>query len=158
MRSLSLLIASGIPSALALCPPPGPLLPPPAVKTSGFSIPDSKFESLPWLSDTTFAIKAKIGSTDVFRYSHAAPGYHTSDVPLYGTKMRIGSVTKLYTVLAIKIAREQIGWEDPIGKFIPELANNPAYKDVTISNLAGQTSGLGRFVSLDMLTQSIITR
>jgi hypothetical protein len=147
MRSLSLLVGSCVPLALALCPPPGPLLPPPVVKPSGFAIPDSTFESLPWLSDTTFAIKAKIGSTDVFRYSHAAPGYHTSNVPLYGTKMRIGSVSKLYTVLALKIARKQIGWEDPIGKFIPELANNPAYKDVTISNLAGQTSGLGRFVS-----------
>lgn len=147
MRSLSLLILSSVPSALSLCPPPGALLPPPAIKKNSFAIPDSTFESLPWLSDTTFAIKAQIGATNVFQYSHIAPGYHDPAIPLYVTKMRIGSVTKLYTVLAIKIAREKIGWEDHIGKFVPELAGNAAYKDITISNLAGQTSGLGRFVS-----------
>jgi len=147
MRSLSFLYMGIVPATLALCPPPGPLLPPPIIKKNTFTLPKSAFDNFTFLDDTTFSVQARIGDTEIFEYSHAAPGYHDPNIPLRSTKLRIGSVTKLYTALALKLSCDKIGWNDPIGKFVPELSANKAYDDVTIASLVGHTSGLGRFVS-----------
>lgn len=127
------------------CPPPGPSLPPPTNVQFLPSIPnfESTLASHPWFNETTIAIKASIGGKPVFGYARRAGNEAGRD--LNDTKIRIASVTKLFTVFAVLRSRKQIGWEDSITNFVPGL-DEAVYADVTISALAGQTSGLGRFV------------
>ncbi|KAJ4292530.1 hypothetical protein N0V90_009193 [Kalmusia sp. IMI 367209] len=127
------------------CLPPGFSLPPPTDVQTLPSLPGFKsaLESQPWFNNTTIAIKASIGGSLVFQYAYRADGGNGGD--LFDTKIRIASVTKVFTVLAVLLSKESIGWEDRITKFVPGL-NETAYADVTIGALAGQTSGLGRFV------------
>jgi hypothetical protein len=133
-------------SAHAFCPPPGPILPPPVLRTgpSTSLIANSVFESLPYNSDSSYTIKAAIGSTDIFHYSYTAPAYAESR-SVYDTQSRIASVSKLFTVLAVILSVDKIGWENSIKDYIPELKGD-VWDDVTISALAAQTSGLGKFV------------
>jgi CubicO group peptidase (beta-lactamase class C family) len=107
-------------------------------------IPDSKFTSLSYNRDTSYAIKAQIGDTEIFSYDYTAPPYEADRPSVYETKFRIASVSKLYTVLAVVLSADQIGWEDSIKQYVPELQGD-VWDDVKISALAGQTSGLGRF-------------
>lgn len=136
----------------AYCLPPGQLLPPPKVysNSSKFSVPDFNPEDLPWASDTSHAIKASIGNVTVFEHEYSAPGREV-DRSLLDTKVRIGSVTKTFTMLAVLLSADKIRLSDSITKFIPEL-NQDAYGDVTIAALASHTSGLGRYVFVGDLT------
>jgi hypothetical protein len=74
------------------------------------------------------------------------------------TVFRLGSVTKVYTVLAFLAENGDVNWNQPITKFVPELASLPgnsaasgfdsvrqtAWEDITLGALASQVSGLGR--------------
>ncbi|KAF1955277.1 beta-lactamase/transpeptidase-like protein [Byssothecium circinans] len=132
------------------CPPPGPILPPPVnISPSSPSpsfISDALLKEYPWFNTTTLAIKASIGDVPVISYEHRAPTNTSAPYAkdLFNTKFLIGSVTKVFTVLAVLLSSNKIGWEDSITKYIPGL-DTVAYQDVSISALAGQTSGLGKF-------------
>ena len=130
----------------AYCPPPGPLLPPPKLPSNSaqFVIPESAFVDLPWASDTSHAIKASIGDVTIFEHEYTAPGREVGQ-SLLDTKLRIGSVTKTFTMLAVLLSEDKIKLSDSITKFIPGLNEN-AYGDVTIAGLASHTSGLGRYI------------
>jgi hypothetical protein len=74
------------------------------------------------------------------------------------TVYRLGSVTKVYTVLAFLAEAGDVNWNAPITKFVPELAKyagnassdgfdsvrQTAWEDITIGALASQVSGVGR--------------
>jgi hypothetical protein len=74
------------------------------------------------------------------------------------TVYRLGSVSKAFTVLAFLAEVGDVHWNQPITKYIPELANQSArstsadfdsvretdWDDITIGALASQVSGLGR--------------
>jgi hypothetical protein len=74
------------------------------------------------------------------------------------TVYRLGSVSKAFTVLAFLAEVGDVHWNQPITKYIPELAklsDRPAsadfdsvretdWDDITIGALASQVSGLGR--------------
>lgn len=126
--------------------PPGPVLPAPidAQLLSSIEGLEDALRSYPWFDETTVAVKASIAGCPVFQYAHRAGDEGNENI--YDTKIRIASVTKVFTVLAVLLSREQIGWDDSIAKFIPGL-NKDFYEEVTVGALAGQTSGLGRFVS-----------
>lgn len=128
------------------CLPPGSLLPPPKIlsNSSNFVLARSAFENLPWAPDTSYAIKASISDTTVFEHEYSAPGREVSQ-SLLDTKLRIGSVTKTFTMLALLLSADKIKLSDSITKYIPRL-NEEAYGDVTIAALASHTSGLGRYV------------
>ncbi|KAH7112553.1 beta-lactamase/transpeptidase-like protein [Dendryphion nanum] len=149
MRSVALTTLSLLPAALAYCPPPGALLPPPIIGSASSppastpAIPESVFAPLR-RNDTNFAVRASIGNTTIFSYDFLSPLYNVNNTGLSDTQFRIASVGKLYTVLAVLLSKNKIGWEDPIRKYVPELRGK-VWDDVTISALAGQTSGLGRF-------------
>ncbi|CAI6339432.1 unnamed protein product [Periconia digitata] len=129
------------------CPPPGYSLPLPTVANVSplpTFISDDLVKSFPWFNTTTFAVKASIGDTPVAEYSSRPPTNTSASLPsLFNTKFRIASVSKLFTVLAVLLSKDKIGWDDSITTYVPGL-DATAYKDVTISGLAGQTSGLGR--------------
>lgn len=71
---------------------------------------------------------------------------------------RIGSITKLFSTYAFLVEAGDGYWEQPITKYIPEIAaaskGDPKegdrdverfrWQDITMAQLAGQTSGLGR--------------
>jgi CubicO group peptidase (beta-lactamase class C family) len=71
---------------------------------------------------------------------------------------RLGSVTNVFTVLAFLAEAGDIDWNQPITKYIPELAKlddrsdsndfdsvgETDWDDITIGALASQVSGLGR--------------
>lgn len=105
---------------------------------------EATLKSQPWFNSSTIAIKASLGGKNIYQYAHSANEGRAAD--LYDTKIRIASVTKVFTVLAVLLSNTLIGWEDSITKYVPGL-DDAAYADVTIGALAGQTSGLGRFVS-----------
>jgi hypothetical protein len=74
------------------------------------------------------------------------------------TVYRLGSVTKVFTVLAFLAEAGDVHWNQPITKYIPELAGRSgrassddfddvretSWDDITIGALASQVSGLGR--------------
>lgn len=145
------------------CPPPGPSLPGPtqaAIENFKFDVFPDGTEFLPmvkneaWYTKTTFAIQASIDGATVFKHASYRMG-DGIEVPsgdwssLLEKQTRIGSVTKAFTVMAMLLSKDLIGWDDPITKFGPKL--DKAYENVTIGALAGQTSGLGRYVRLHCL-------
>ncbi|KAF1912819.1 beta-lactamase/transpeptidase-like protein [Ampelomyces quisqualis] len=74
------------------------------------------------------------------------------------TVYRLGSVSKIFTVVAWLAELGDVHWNQPITNFIPELANISAqaasrpfdevrqtsWEDITIASLASQISGVGR--------------
>lgn len=74
------------------------------------------------------------------------------------TVFRLGSVSNFFTVLAFLAEAGGVYWNQPINRFIPELANfvgrtktknfdsvrETAWDDITLGALASQVSGLGR--------------
>jgi CubicO group peptidase (beta-lactamase class C family) len=90
----------------------------------------------------------------IFSYYYAAPALEvalTQGVLNDATIQRIGSVSKLFTVYAL-IAKGGLGiFQDPVTKYIPELAGNPAndslnklhFESLTIEALASHISGTG---------------
>ncbi|KAF2111950.1 beta-lactamase/transpeptidase-like protein [Lophiotrema nucula] len=149
MRSLPYLLPTLISSTLAYCPIPGPLLPPPvlapALNLSGPAIDNSTFtswHSKPWVDNTSFAITASLSGAELFHFEHIDPDY-ARNVSVCNTQFRIGSVTKIFTILAVLLSKDQIGWRDPITKYVDGLKGD-VWDEVTIESLAGQTSGLGK--------------
>jgi hypothetical protein len=120
-------------------------------------------------SSTTFSINifSAHESKPLFEYHHTAPALTNSSS---GTKSvdgdtvyRIGSITKIVTVLAFLMEAGDVYFNDPITKYIPELAAAAAaskpnknstsgwdyiddvqWNDVTVGALASQMAGIGR--------------
>ena len=134
------------PATLNYCLPSSPLLPPPKghPELLDFDIPESTFADQVWLPDTSYAIKASIGDVTIFEHEYSAPGRKVVQ-SLLDTSLRVGSVTKTFTVLAILRSADKIKLSDSITKFVPELSKE-VYEDVTIGALASHTSGLGRYI------------
>lgn len=127
------------------CLPPGNSLPPPSVVQPLPSVVDfeNTLASYQWYDKTLIAIKASVGKNIVLQHAHDSS--RENDESLYETKIRIASVTKVFTVLALLLLSAQIKWDDEITKYIPGL-DEEAYAGISIGALAGQTSGLGRFI------------
>ncbi|KAH8732061.1 beta-lactamase/transpeptidase-like protein [Phaeosphaeriaceae sp. PMI808] len=87
------------------------------------------------------------------------------------TVYRLGSVSKSFTVLAFLAEVGDVHWNQPITKYVPELAKysdrtsssefdnvrETAWADITLGSLASQVSGLGRdyfFKGLDIMYPS----
>jgi CubicO group peptidase (beta-lactamase class C family) len=169
---LSLLPVAG---ARANCPLYGPLLPNP---TNLFSEP-AIHNVAAALDEIFYQAIDNNTSTGSERFSYAIEVFTASeDKPIWArywtapnlatlnttgvrrvdgdTVFRIGSVTKIYTVLAFLAAVGDGVWNDPVTKYLPELAelakNNarksPIYatdwESITVGSLAGQTSGIIR--------------
>ncbi|KAL2883376.1 hypothetical protein SGCOL_001056 [Colletotrichum sp. CLE4] len=112
----------------------------------------------------SFSIGVFSADSDEFLYEHHHQGTELEGTVTGGsldldTLYRIGSVTKLLTVYTILVKLGPTYWNEPITKFIPELANAPAenrahrvqwseYHDPSIFVTIDNSSQLDHFVDL----------
>lgn len=151
------------------CPPLGPVLPPPK-RPSQHPAVKAAIEGI---------IKSLETQTEGFNYSAVSVGvqsiyedtpfldfHHTPSNPAskcgakevdVSTVYRLGSVSKLFTVLAaLKLAEDGVlSMDDPVGRWIPELSGRDSdpesddeldrieWQDVTVEDVAAHLSGIG---------------
>jgi hypothetical protein len=164
------------------CPLYGPLLPrptnllnSPVIASVSQTLDNVFFQNID--NDTrtgsqyfSYAVEVFTGSEDLPLWSHywTAPNLNTfnsSGVTKVDTNtvFRIGSVTKIFTVLTFLATVGDGIWNDPITKHLPEIAetaNNastspiftPDWESITIGSLASQMSGLIRDCTLTTLS------
>lgn len=116
-------------------------------------------------NDTTFSIGIFSGSPNdgpdpFFQYHHTSPalqnstnGTHVADID---SIYRIGSISKLFTVYTMLVKLGEKYLDEPVIKFIPELADDARkngakdqiahgqWQDMKLGDLASQLSGIGR--------------
>ncbi|KAK7457402.1 hypothetical protein CaCOL14_001573 [Colletotrichum acutatum] len=105
----------------------------------------------------SFSISVFSADSDEFLYEYHHQGTELKGTVTGGsldsdTLYRIGSVTKLLTVYTILVKLGPTYWNEPITKFIPELADAPAghrahrvqWSEVTLGGLASHMSGIAR--------------
>jgi CubicO group peptidase (beta-lactamase class C family) len=98
----------------------------------------------------------------IFQYHYSAPILATSTGGVKtvdeNSVYRIGSVSKLFTVYAFLVENGDVHWNEPITKYVPELAalaktndvnqrnpiDNVAWEDITVGSLASHMAGIGR--------------
>ncbi|KAK4236185.1 hypothetical protein C8A03DRAFT_17146 [Achaetomium macrosporum] len=184
MRRLLLSLGSLIPflplpsEAKANCPLYGPLFPrptnllhDPVVKAVAATLDNVFVEHID--NDTTtgserysYSVEVFTGSEDKPLWSHywTAPSlknFNSTGVTRVdsNTVFRIGSVTKIFTVLTFLATVGDEIWNDPITKHLPEIAEiarnasgdpilTTDWESITVGSLASQTSGLIRDYAL----------
>jgi CubicO group peptidase (beta-lactamase class C family) len=105
---------------------------------------------------TTFSVEIFSAKDPIsfFEFHSAAPVLDTQSVDS-NSIYRIGSISKLFTVYLFLIEAGDIHFNEPVTKYVPELAAVAAkakddsvsfvdWDHVTIGNLASQLSGIGR--------------
>jgi CubicO group peptidase (beta-lactamase class C family) len=111
-----------------------------------------------WNNSYSIQVWSTTNSTPLFHHSHTAHnlldtrvgGVKTVD---FNTVFRIGSPTKVFAVYAFLIAAGDIYFNDPITKYVPELAalvanqsgnalTKVAWGDITIGELASHMAGI----------------
>ncbi|KAK3326123.1 beta-lactamase/transpeptidase-like protein [Apodospora peruviana] len=167
-----------ISNAKANCPLYGPLLPRPTnlVQNEAFQIAARTLDGLfPKYIDNdnstgsdkfSYSVEVFSGSETEALWSHywTAPNlqsFNNSGVKKVDTNtvFRIGSITKIFTVLTFLAAVGDGIWNDPVTKYIPEIAAMakktpggsmfvPDWESITVGSLASQTSGLIRDYAL----------
>ncbi|CEL03929.1 hypothetical protein ASPCAL05066 [Aspergillus calidoustus] len=156
MKFLSLftLIFYGlIVSGSSICPPTGPVLPPPDIprdydwsnltRTLDEFIQGAIEDG--WNSTiNSFSVMATSAEETFFTYHHTAPMNNESGVQHVdgNTVYAIASITKVFTVLAVWL-EGRINLDDPIGKYVQEL-NNSDWEDVTLRLLTSQIAAAPR--------------
>ena len=141
--------------AASICPPTGPVLPPPAIPSSLelnlTSILDttSKDTSVEWdAKSTSFSVTITSKNSTIFTYHHTAAQKNASGTDLVtgDTIYRIASVTKVLTVLAI-LLEPRIRLDDPIGQYLPAFTQGQ-WQNVTVRMLCSQISGVQKNVGV----------
>lgn len=124
---------------------------------------------------TTFSLQVFSASsnTSLYEYHHTAPGLEYSGTGVREVDSdsiyRIGSVTKLLVVYAFLNTADDVNFNDPVTKWIPELrtaasslpstqnpVENVAWEDVTIGQLASQMAGIGRDSEFSVALWSVL--
>ncbi|KAL2862801.1 serine hydrolase domain-containing protein [Aspergillus lucknowensis] len=139
--------------ASSICPPTGPVLPPPHIPRnaswSGITdvlnafVQDSEGDG--WnASINSFSVVATSAEDTFFRYHYTAPlkdemGVKTVDDD---TVYSVASITKVFTVLAV-LLEDRLDLDAPIGKYVKEL-DTLEWKDVTLRLLTTQTAAIPR--------------
>ena len=140
--------------AYAICPPTGPVLPPPVIDPSVFSDLKPALDSLsnaksvPWNTTThSFSVTGTSKTGTVFSYHYTAPLKNATGKQMVDgdTIYRVASVTKVFTVLAVLLER-QLNLDDPITAYVEEF-NQPGWEDVTLRMLCSQISNIPRNAS-----------
>ncbi|KAK4187919.1 D-alanyl-D-alanine-carboxypeptidase/endopeptidase AmpH [Podospora australis] len=176
MRSSPLLLlGAALSQAAPNCPPLGPafqkptsLLSDPIIKdalanlTSIFSARDNDNSASVLANSTSWSIEVFSTNPDsptLWEWHHTAPELAVSNTTGVkkvdgNTVYRLGSLTKVFTVLTWLVQDGMAKWNDPITNYVPELreaaerarrekdpVRNIPWDEVTIGALAGQMSG-----------------
>lgn len=147
------------------CPPLGPILPPSKRALSSHSAIQEVARKLAstlnssLASDDTTSMAIQVTSlTDnepLFEFYRTAPTVNSTGAKRVkpDTQFRVGSITKVFTVLALLQHEDKFDWRSPISKFIPELVkkastlgheNEVQWGDITLDALAAQLGGISR--------------
>ncbi|KAJ4169118.1 hypothetical protein NW754_011051 [Fusarium falciforme] len=158
------------------CPPLGPVLPPPkrpsqhpAVKAAIEGIINSLEAQTAGFnySGVSVGVRSIYEDTPFLDFHHTPPspaskrGAKEVDA---STVYRLGSVSKLFTVLAaLKLAEDGVlSLDDPVGRWIPELSGRDGdpesedeldrieWQDVTVEDVAAHLSGIGGDMTGDL--------
>jgi CubicO group peptidase (beta-lactamase class C family) len=177
MAQLSLLVAAAAlasqlftPVLGQWCIPLGPVFPPPhnvvanplmraavANMTATLdALSAGRMRGVPYRANTTYS---SVGMTSVhdndgaaiFQHHHAPPGglaNSTAQADAH-TVYRIGSVTKVFTVLALLLNQKRLSLDDPVTKWLPNLAqaDTPALGDSSVERVAWHEVTLGALAS-----------
>ncbi|KAK9421122.1 putative Beta-lactamase-related domain-containing protein [Seiridium unicorne] len=123
--------------------------------------------------ETSWSIQVFSGSDNddvpIWEHYHTAPNINTSFASVVdgNTIYRLGSVTKIFTILAFLVGSGDKYWNAPVTDYIPELAQlaeesdqdfdplmDVDWRDVTLAALASQMAGIVRdYGILGELTQ-----
>ncbi|KAI0107674.1 beta-lactamase/transpeptidase-like protein [Hypoxylon sp. NC0597] len=160
-------------------PKPTNLLTQPGIQKAAESLDSVFAEYIDHASNTgsnAYSYSVEVFSADeeepLWSHHWTAPNLETLNSPGVrrvdgDTVYRLGSVTKIYTILAFLAEVGDTIWNEPITKYIPEIAEmvvagadnthsifTPDWETITIGSLASQMSGLGRdYALLGELTQ-----
>ncbi|KAK4210150.1 beta-lactamase/transpeptidase-like protein [Rhypophila decipiens] len=165
-------------NAKANCPLYGPLFPRPtnlaqslAIQIAGYTLDDVFTRAIDNDSSTgsdhfSYAVEVFSGSEKKPLWSHYwtapnLPSFNSSGVQKVdsNTVFRIGSITKVFTVLTFLATVGDGIWNDPVTKYVPEFAElakkdpggsmwAPDWDSITVGSLASQTSGIIRDYAL----------
>jgi len=98
-------------------------------------------------------------ASSFFTYHYSAPNLNASlgvSTVDSGSIYRIGSISKLFTVLTLLVSDGDVHFKDPVTRYVPELAKAAKgyskdeslsavdWEAVTIGDLASQISGIAR--------------
>ena len=119
--------------------------------SSAMEFPDAVKSSIHNRVDSGNAVGIVVGYTDeqgVAYYGYGATQRRDGDVPDENTVFEIGAVTNLFTglLLADAVARQEIGYDDPLSKHLPAEVRIPKRVDdvVKVEQLSTHYSGLPR--------------
>ncbi len=108
---------------------------------------DSLVDALVEKDDFSGVVLVARGETPLFRkaYGLASKEYGVSNRP--DTRFNLGSINKVVTRVAIEqlAGKGALGFDDKLGKFLPDYPNKDAAAKVTIRRLLDMTSGVGDF-------------
>lgn len=185
MKLLPTSVAALLLPSLALgapnCPPLGPVFPKPSAQallssatfqaaitnlTSTFTARDADNNTGAY--STSYSVEVWSASdapgSTLFSWHHTAPNLTTASFNASGvrrvdgnTVYRLGSLTKIFTILTWLVQDGDARWMEPITKYVPELAAASAagkaksdpvdyvdWEDVTVGALASQMAGIVR--------------
>ena len=76
------------------------------------------------------------------------------------TKFNLGSANKMFTGVAIAqlVEAGKLGFQDFVGKHLPDYPNQIVREQVTIHNLLTHTSGLGSFIDINFRSEFLAAR
>lgn len=154
----------------SLFPKPQNLLQDPGIQVAGWALDDIFLQYIDQNSSTgsdhfSYSVEVFSSSESQPLWSHywTAPNlneFNSSGVVKVDadTVFRVGSITKVYTILAFLATVGDTIWNDPVTKYLPDLASaakaagavpggsmfSPDWDSITLGSLASQTSGLIR--------------
>lgn len=115
-------------------------------------------------SNSSFSVQLFSTSAEsLLQFQHTSPAIASGSIGVKtvdaNTVFRVGSISKLFTIFLFQLSRGRNrawSWEDPITKFVPELAKAAGshgvnednrfvrWQDVTLGDLASHLSGITR--------------
>ncbi len=96
----------------------------------------------------------------IFEYSAGFSNKKLKIVNVANTKFNIGSISKLFTAIAIcqLVEQKKVSFQDPVSKYLPNYPNETIRDTVTIHHLLTHTSGLGSFINTKYLKEYLDIR
>lgn len=152
------------------CPPLGAVLPAPrqpsrdVIVAEAVKVLKAKFDNITsTYNDSAVSIGVQSIWEDVpivnFHWTPPIKSKNSTKEVTIDTVYRIGSASKVFTVLSVLQQGDLISFEDPVTKYLPALLQNQKngtdieavrWDQVTVGSLASHVSGIGRDIAFDM--------